>query len=116
MIQHFLQNSAQQYPDKNALWYKDKWITYGEIDRMSDAVAFWLRSTGTKQGDRVAILLENSFDYVIAYYGVLKAGAVVVALNTETNPKMVEHLINNSEAAALIIASKYLNYLITYHS
>ena len=111
-VHDILENSAKAYPEKNAVWYKDTWMTYGEIDTLSNKVADHLVDTGIKRGDRVAILFENSFDYIIAYYGILKAGAVTVALNTETNTDALVYLLNDSGAKAIITQQKFSRYLV----
>ncbi len=84
LTHHFLENSADKYPDKEAVWYKDQSMTFSQIEQLANKLANYLKQVNICRGDRVAILYENSFDYVVSYFAVLKAGAVVVALNTET--------------------------------
>lgn len=107
LVHHFLEKSAARFPGKKAVWYKNHWMTYQEINNKSDKLAEFLVSYGVKRGDRVVILLENSFDYIISYFGILKAGAVVVPLNTDTVLSTVHHLINNCQAIAIITGLKF---------
>lgn len=111
-INHFLENAAQQYPDKEAVWHKDRWMTYGEIDALSNRVANYLKEREIHRGDRVAILYENSFDYVIAYFAVLKAGAIEVSLNTETTVDTLKYVLKDTGAKAVITSQKHSRHLV----
>ncbi len=111
-VNQYLENSAQKFPDKQAAWYKNKWMSYSEIDLLSNKIGNYLKESGIIRGDRVAILLENSFDYIIAYYAILKIGAVTVALNTETKTEGLIYLLNDSESKAIITQSKFSRFLI----
>ena len=86
LIHHFLEKSAAQFPDKVALIHEQTRATYGQINADADSLASFLVGRGVQKGDRVVILLENGYEYVVAYYGILKAGAVVVPLSTGTKP------------------------------
>ena len=66
-VNNFLTNSANKFPNKQALWFKDSWLTFSEIESISNKLANYLKSEGIERGDRISILLENSFNYVIAY-------------------------------------------------
>ncbi|HEX2956678.1 MAG TPA: class I adenylate-forming enzyme family protein [Chitinispirillaceae bacterium] len=107
LVHQFLEKSAARFPGKNAVWYKEQWMTYQEINSRSNSLAAFLVNRGIRRGDRVAILLENSFDYIISYFGILKAGAVVVALNTDTVLSTVHHLLNDCQAIAIMHSKKY---------
>jgi len=111
-INHFLEDAAEKYPDKKAVWYKNQWMTYAEIETLSNKLANYLKEVRISRGDRVAILYENSFDYVIAYFAVLKIGAIDVSLNTETTVETLIHALNDSGAKAVITNKKYAKYLV----
>jgi len=111
-VNHFLENAARKYPDKKAIWYEDQWMTYAEIDVLSNKVANYLREVGICRGDRVAILYENSFNYVIAYFAILKIGATEVSLNTETTADALAHALNDSGTKAIITNKRYSRYLV----
>ena len=111
-INHFLENAAQTFPDKEAVWYKDRWMTYAEMDILSNKVANYLKERDIRRGDRVAILYENSFDYVIAYFAALKAGAIEVSLNTETTVDLLTHALHDSGAKVVVTSKKYARYLV----
>ena len=110
-INNFLEKSSELYPDRKAVFYKKEWKTYLEIEEMANRVGNFLLDNGIKRGDRVAILYENSFEYIASYYGILKVGGVTVALNTDTNSDMLEYTLNHSDSKALITNSKYYKHL-----
>ncbi|NMO97110.1 long-chain-fatty-acid--CoA ligase [Paenibacillus lemnae] len=85
----FLVRSAQQYPNRPALYFMGKTISYKQLLQQSYRMAHVLRSLGISKGDRVAIMLPNCPQVVIAYYGVLLLGGVAVM----TNPLYVEREI-----------------------
>lgn len=76
-----LDDTAAAVPRRVAARFLGRGFRYGELRQASDRLAFALRGLGVAPGDRVALLLPTSPPFVISYYGVLKAGAVVVALN-----------------------------------
>ena len=102
LIHHFLENSADSYPEKTAVIHKDKRFTYLEIEKKANTLANWLLDAGIKRGDRVAILLRNSVEYIHAYYGALKAGAVVVPMNTGVGSKDLGRMFDNFTPRFLI--------------
>ena len=111
-VNEFLELSAQKYPERKAAWYKDKWKTFAELEVMANKVGNYLKEQGIRRGDRVALLYENSFDYVAAYYGILKAGAVTVALNTETTTDALQYLLTNSGSRAIITNQSFSKHLV----
>jgi len=111
-VNQFLENSEQKYPAKNAVWYRDRWMTYSEIDTLSNKLGMYLKEAGIKRGDRVAFLYENSFNHIISYFAIVKAGGVCVALNTETTVDTLTYVINDSDAMVIISNKKYTKYLL----
>jgi non-ribosomal peptide synthetase component F len=82
LVHHFLENSAEKYPHKGAVWYKDLWASFLDIEQNANRIANFLIARGISRGDRIG-LLRKLYDYIISYFGILKAGAVVVAINNE---------------------------------
>jgi long-chain acyl-CoA synthetase len=78
---HFLEEAAHKYPDHACTIFKGAVISYREINAQTDAMAAALLEMGVKKGDRVGIFMPNLPQFVIAFYGILKAGAAVVAIN-----------------------------------
>ncbi len=88
-VPDLLRHSSDRFADSPALLFYGTCISYGELDNLTTRFALGLRQLGVNQGDRVAIMLPNIPQTVIAYYGIQKAGAVVVP----TNPLYVEREI-----------------------
>jgi acyl-CoA synthetase (AMP-forming)/AMP-acid ligase II len=77
----FLRDNAQKNPEKVAINYYGREISFQELDDLTDRFAAALNDLGLKKGGRVSLYLENCPQFVIAYFGILKAGGVVVAAN-----------------------------------
>ena len=77
----FLRSSARQWPERNALIFGGMEMTYRELDSLSDRFANALADMGVKKGDRVGLHLPNCAQFAIAYFGLLKAGAIFVPLS-----------------------------------
>ena len=98
----YLRADAREHPDKAAILYYGRTVTYRELDESSDRVAHALAGMGIRKGDRVALFLENCPQYVIAHYGIQKAGAVVVPCSPMFKEWELEHELADSGAEILI--------------
>ena len=78
---HFLEKSAEDYPERPCTIFKGAKISYREMDALTDQLAAGLASLGIKKGDRVGLFIPNTPQFVMAYFAVLKIGGVVVATN-----------------------------------
>ena len=107
LVHHFLENSAEKYPHKEAVWYKDLWASFMDIEQNANRVTNFLIKNGISRGDRISLLMENSISYIICYFGILKAGAVVVAINNEVTSDNLLFYLNNSESSAIIAGSRF---------
>ena len=103
-ITHFLRASARRHPAKPALIFYGRQMSFAELDDASDRFAAWLRTRGLEPADRVALYLENSPQFAIAYYGTLKAGGVCVCLNPMHKAAELEHQLRDSGARVLVAA------------
>jgi non-ribosomal peptide synthetase component E (peptide arylation enzyme) len=74
-----LKRQAQRVPDRPALIFYGRNVSFAELDSATDRMAGWLRRRGIEPGDRVAIFMENCPQLAIAYFGALKAGAGLLA-------------------------------------
>jgi len=97
-----LSRQAQRVPDRPALIFYGRELTFRELDTAVSHFAGWLRSRGIQAGDRVAISLENSPQFAIAYYGALRAGAIAVCLNPMHKAVELLHEFEDSDARALV--------------
>ncbi len=101
-----LEETADRYPDRVATSFFGATLTYRELDAATNRFAHALRDRGVKKGDRVGLLLPNCPQFVIAYYGALKAGAVVVATNPLYVEREVEHQFNDAGIETAVIFSR----------
>lgn len=97
-----LARSAADFPDRAALVYMGKKISYRELDRLVNQFAGVLADLGIKPGDRVSVLLPNIPQIVIAFYGIWRAGAIAVPNNPLYTDRELEHQFNDSGSTALI--------------
>ncbi len=97
-LYELLDKSAEKFPDKVAVDFLGKKLTYSEVKELSDRIAGYLQKIGVKKGDRVILDLPNTPHYVIGYYGILKAGATVVQCNPLYTEREIRHIAENSEA------------------
>lgn len=93
---------AEQEPDRTALVVGDAEHSYGELHERTDRIAAGLRERGVEKGDRVAIMLPNSIDAVVALQATLRAGAAIMPVNPTAKHDRVSDLLTRSEAAMLI--------------
>ena len=90
----FLDRSVQNYPDNIALNFQGFRLSYRETDRMVKSMAAWLRSIGVKKGHRVAILLPNVIPCLVAYYAIMRVGAISVMNNPLYTDRELMHQFN----------------------
>ena len=107
LVSDILLNTARSSPNSKAVWFGGEWRSFRETANASLSFANFLREKGLKPGDRVAILIDNSFDYIISHFGILIAGGVEVSLNTELSETDIRFLLKDCEATALISSEKY---------
>jgi fatty-acyl-CoA synthase len=103
----FLERSARVWPGKTAVIYGARRLTYSELAAGAQRVARALRASGVGPGDRVAYLMPNLPEMLIAHYAVPLAGAVLVAVNTRLTAEEVAHILSHS-GAKLVIADAAL--------
>ncbi|HMJ19595.1 MAG TPA: long-chain fatty acid--CoA ligase [Gemmatimonadaceae bacterium] len=103
----YLAESARNWPDRPALLFKGANITYGQLERDSDAFAAALVAIGVKRGDRVALCLPNCPQFMVAEFAAWKAGAIVCPFNpTYTDREMVEAL-HATGAETLVVLNRF---------
>jgi len=101
-LQDILHKSALAYPEKTAIAYGEREISYAEFDALSNQFANSLIELDLEKGSRVAIFLPNIPQFIIAYFGVLKAGAVITAMSPFYREREVEHQLRDSGAEAIV--------------
>ena len=104
---HFLEESAGKYPDKACTIFKGAVITYKEMNEITDRVAAALADLGVKKGDRVGIFMPNTPQFVMAYFGILKAGGVVVATNPLYTPAEIMHQASDAGIEVMFVMTNF---------
>lgn len=97
-----LKNTAKIFPDKPAILYPQN-VTYKELNVLSDKLATALADLGVKKGNIVALYMWNSPEFVVAFFGALKAGATVTALNPSFKERDAKYQLDDSESLAVIL-------------
>lgn len=103
VIADMIRRSAYHYPDKAALVFGDRSLTYRELEAESNRVANALTSLGVEKYDRVAILAHNTIHHVLVWLGCCKIGAVYLAINYLLKDKDVSYCIDHSESRVFIV-------------
>ncbi|MBC8422601.1 acyl--CoA ligase [bacterium] len=101
-VHGLLSDTANRRPEAIALTLGGVHTTYAEIIAEADRTAAFLAEQGVARGDRIALLMDNSPDYVAAFFGALRAGACVVALNHANRAKTHRALLRDSGAVGLL--------------
>jgi long-chain acyl-CoA synthetase len=104
---HFLDDSAKKYPDVACTIFKGARITFKEMNGITDRIAAALVDEGVKKGDRVGIFMPNTPQFVMAYFGILKAGGVVVAVNPLYTAKEIEYQVNDAGIEIMFVMSNF---------
>ncbi|EJR55757.1 hypothetical protein IIM_00849 [Bacillus cereus VD107] len=97
-----LKRSASKFPDSIAYIYRDKSVTYKELNQQVDQLAAGLSAQGIGKGDGVALLLRNSPEFLITYYGILRLGAFVVPMNPLYTKEEINYILDDSQVKAVI--------------
>ncbi|MGH2625424.1 MAG: AMP-binding protein, partial [Anaerolineales bacterium] len=106
-LHRFLEESARAHPERPAIVFKGAVLRYRELDQLADRVAAGLIRLGLKKGQPVGLFMPNIPQFVISFYGVLKAGGVVVATNPLYTPRELEHQLNDSGVELMIVMSRF---------
>ena len=102
-----LERSAEKYPEKIAIVYKEQRVTYKALNADANRLGRALNALGIKDNDKVGVLMPNCPEFVMGVFAALKAGAVFVPLNGLLTGRELTYVINNSESKILIAAPPY---------
>jgi fatty-acyl-CoA synthase len=100
-----LEVSAARYPNKPVTWFFGSAMTYAELKARAEALAGWLQAQGVGRGDRVALFLQNCPQFLVAFYAVMRADAVVVPVNPMNRVDEFGHYITDPETKVVICAA-----------
>ena len=102
-LSDLLRDTTSQYPNEKAIVFLDSVMTYRELDDAVDRFATALANLGLVKGDVLALILPNSFQFVIAFYAAQRLGMAVTAINPTYKALEIKHQLNDSGAKALVV-------------
>ena len=94
--------SARRYPDKPALVFFDRMLTYPQVLAMAERLAARLHAMGVRKGDRVMLDMQNCPQLIVAHFAILRANAVVVPVNPMNRAEELKHYITDPDAKVAI--------------
>ncbi len=100
-----LEVAAKRFPDKAAYSFLGRTINFAELHRQSLALAGWLHAQGVRRGDRVLLFMQNCPQWAVAFYGILRADAVVVPVNPMNRADEFTHYITDAKAKVVVTTS-----------
>ena len=107
-IQAILEQGADLHPRRKAVSFEGRSLSYAGLDRAAERMADRLvRGCGVARGDRVAVLLKNTPEFIVSFFGILKAGAVVVPLNYFLTPPEIRYIANDCEVSVIISSGEF---------
>ncbi|TDP73253.1 long-chain-fatty-acid--CoA ligase [Roseateles toxinivorans] len=106
-----LEEAFRKYAARDAAACMDKRLSFGQIDEMSQALGAWLQSKGLAKGTRVALMMPNVLQYMVAIAAVLRAGYVVVNVNPLYTARELQHQLKDSGAEAIIVLENFARTL-----
>ncbi|HZU69586.1 MAG TPA: long-chain-fatty-acid--CoA ligase [Ktedonobacteraceae bacterium] len=98
-----LARTAERFPENEAVLFQDENVTYRELDALVNAFANALLDLGIGRGQQVCLFMANRPEYLISWFGIIRAGAVASPMNPSYKEREVAYQLNNSEAVAVIV-------------
>jgi acyl-CoA synthetase (AMP-forming)/AMP-acid ligase II len=102
VLPEFLSNNARLYPDRTALAFEDKTLTFAQLEERANRLANALAERGVRRGDNVAVLMYNCLEVVESWFGCQKLGACPVPINFRLAQAEVDYILDNANAVGII--------------
>ena len=102
IVRDHLEKQAVERPNKVAILFKDEKITFSDLNTQSDRLANRLLNAGIKKGDRIVVLFQNCPEFCVAYFAILKIGAIAVVLDFRLSPAEMEPIFQEAEISAIV--------------
>ncbi|VWC73838.1 long-chain fatty acid--CoA ligase [Burkholderia aenigmatica] len=103
----YFEHAVKKYADRPAITCLGQSFTYAALNQQTRSFAAWLQSLGLPTGARVALMLPSGIQYVVAMFGVLRAGYVVVNVNPMYTARELTHQLNDSGAESIIVLEQF---------
>lgn len=114
-INHLLEQRAASHGEATFFWFREEAFSYARLDRMAATVAKGLQTLGAGKGDRVAVMLGNRPEFLAAWFGLSKLGAIEVPINTAHRGYLLSYLLNQAECSVLLVEKNFLPFIIDIH-
>ncbi|MFX1366507.1 MAG: long-chain fatty acid--CoA ligase [Promethearchaeota archaeon] len=108
-ISEFLDKSVKEFGNRTVIWFLKEKISYKKLKDLADRLATALVNLGAKKGDVVALMMPNFAQFIISYYGILKAGCIVTAVSPLYTEHELAYQLNDSGAEIIIVWDNQLN-------
>ena len=95
--------SVRKWPDREAIRFEGRSLSYREMDGLANRFARWALESGLRPGDRVALFLPNRMEYLPAWYGLSKVGVVSALINNQLTGQALAHCLNLANAREVIV-------------
>jgi carnitine-CoA ligase len=102
-LRHLLESRARTHADKTFLRFGQRSLSFAELDSLADRAATAMLERGVGRGDAVALMMRNCVEWLAAWFGAVKLGAVVVPVNVAFRGDGLTHILNDSRAALLLL-------------
>lgn len=102
-----LSRAAEMWPESTAFSFGGRSLSYGELDDLTGRLAEGLNDLGMKSGDTALLIETNSLEFIIGYYGILKAGGTVNPVNPLSRQTELRHQLNDTAATVVITGGEY---------
>lgn len=110
-LAQFLDYAAQRFPERTAVTHGEQSVTFAQLQKATNGLAAFLKGLGLAEGDRVALLWENSVEYVQSFFAISRTGFVIVPLDTSAHPETLGSILKDCEAKVLICQARYQRHL-----
>lgn len=106
-----LTRTAARNPHKQAFTFKERTVTYEQLDELVNQTAHGMLEKGIQKGDRLALLSKNSLDFVVVVFAAAKIGAVTIPINYMLRKNDIAYILKHAEVTALFSAKEYTDIL-----
>ena len=106
-----LARSARKFPNKTAVVFEGTRLTYKEVDDRANAMANSLIAMGVKKGDRVALIADNTYEWIEMYFAPAKAGAIFAPVNSTAVSREMEYVLNYISPKVLILQPRFVDMI-----
>lgn len=111
VLGELIEDRVKRNEDKIFLRFKDRNVTYGEMNRFANRCANGFQALGITKGDKVSIMLPNCPEFIYIWFGLAKCGAVEVPVNTSYKGEFLRHIVDQSDSRILVMDYEYVDRL-----